>query len=164
MRKTLIAMFISLAALALTACGGGDDENTSENKEQTDEAVKSEQVINMTQDDMLKKMKELDYAGIDLDVLYSEKEFEGQIKEDDGLIEAEFYDPVNGMDERGAAAFDALFPIFQDMKIDKDMTDEDAVATALESFDIPDDFLKAELTVIFQDGTEKIFEVKKNEM
>lgn len=164
MKKVRATMLLSLAVLALSACGG-DDENTSENQEQANENVNSQEVVNMSNDDMLEKMDELDYSVVDFDVLYSDSEFEGEIQEEDGLVEAEFYDPISSnTDERGAAAFDAMFPIVSDMEITQDMADENAVSTAIESFDLPDNFLKAELQVTFQDGTEQTFEVIKNEM
>lgn len=164
MKKVLTVSLIFLASTVLAACNG-DDENTNESQQRSEENVKSEEVINLTNDDMLEKMDELDYSVLDFDVLYADSEFEGEIEEEDGLVEAEFYDPISsGTKERGATAFDAMFPIVKELNIAKDMTDENAVAEALDSFDLPNDFLKAVLTVTFEDGTEKVFEVNNNEM
>src|SRR5690625_1885581 len=99
---------------------------------------------------------------LDLDVLYADTEFEGKIKNEDNVIESEFFDPFNGENERGSAAFQAIFPIVEDLVLDAGMTDEEAITTSVEAFNIPDHFLKAELQVIFNDGTEKNYEIMRD--
>lgn len=157
-----LVLFLLISAMVMTACGG-EDENSKENSNQSNVDVESQEAMS-TMNDMVKKMEELDYTSIDFDVIYDDKEFEGEIEKDDNLVESEFYDPFNSVNERGPAAFDAMFPIVKDLKLGQDMTDEEAIAISVEAFSIPDDFLKAELQVTFKDGTEKTYEVKMNEM
>lgn len=148
--------------MVITACGG-EDGNSSENSNHSNTDVESQETMS-TMNDMVDKMEELEYTSIDFDVLYDGNEFEGEIENNDGLVESEFYDPFNNVDERGSAAFDAMFPILKDLELDQDMADEEAVATCIEAFSLPDGYLKAELQVTFKDGTEKVYEVAMNEL
>ncbi|MFD1040492.1 YusW family protein [Virgibacillus byunsanensis] len=160
MKKIVLFAVFLMSAMVIAACNGEEDDS-SENKSNPD--VESQEAMS-TMNDMVKDMEELDYSSIDFDVLYDDTEFEGEIHNDDGLVESEYYNPFNDTTERGPAAFDIMFPIVKELKLDPDMTDEEAVATSIETFNLPEDFLKAELQVTFKDGTEKVYEVKMNEM
>ncbi|MBP1950893.1 YusW family protein [Virgibacillus litoralis] len=162
MKKLLLLAVLLLPAMIITACGD-EDQNSKEKSNQSDEDVKSQEAMS-TMNDMVKRMEELDYTSIDFDVIYDDQEFEGEIEKDDNLVESEFYDPFNSVDERGADAFDAIYPIVKDLELKQDMTDEEAIATSLKAFSIPDNFLKAVLQVTFKDGTDKVYEIKMNEM
>ncbi|SDQ79821.1 YusW-like protein [Virgibacillus subterraneus] len=162
MKKLVLLTILLVSAMVMTACGG-EDENSKENSNQSNEDVKSQEAMS-TMNDMVKRMEELDYTSIDFDVIYDDQEFEGEIEKDNNLVESEFYDPFNSVDERGADAFDAIFPIVKDLELKQDMTDEEAIATSLKAFSIPDNFLKAVLQVTFKDGTDKVYEIKMNEM
>ncbi|WP_047982386.1 YusW family protein [Ornithinibacillus contaminans] len=159
MRKIELTFLLLLTAFMITACGDADD-STANLPTDTD----SESQPAMNADDLVERMQELDYTVIDFDVLYADSEFEGEIASDGGLIEAELYDPTNDMNARGRAAFDAMFPFAKSLEVHYDMTDTEAIAASLETFNLPDNYLKAVLEVEFKDGMTKTFEVKNHEM
>ncbi|MFA1819518.1 YusW family protein [Virgibacillus oceani] len=162
MKKILLLTVMLTSPMVFTACGG-EDESPVDDDTNPNEDMESQEALS-TMNDMVNQMEELDYTMLDFDVYYADTEFEGKIKKDDNIIESEFYDPFNGEEERrGGAAFHALFPIVQDIQLDEEMTDEEAITISLEAFDIPDNFLRAQLQVIFNDGTERTFEVMEDE-
>lgn len=160
MKKVLLFTVVLTSSIAFTACDGEDESPVDDTNPNED--AESQEALS-TMNDMVNQMEQLDYTMIDFDVLYADTEFEGKLKEEDHVIEAEFFDPFNGENEqRGQAAFQTLFPILENLKLDAGMTDEEAITTALEAFNIPDHFLKAELAVVFHDGTEKSYEIMRD--
>ncbi|MFD2044682.1 YusW family protein [Ornithinibacillus salinisoli] len=157
MKKLLISTVVLTSVLTMAACAADDEGNSSEDQHNQD--VESQPVISQT--DMGDKMSELSYTVYDFDVLYEESEFEGEIENDEGLIEAEFYNPFSDITARGSDAFEAIFPVLQELELNPDMDDEEAITESLAAFDLPDNYLKAQLEVVFSDGTEKTYEIKK---
>ncbi|MEN2767642.1 YusW family protein [Ornithinibacillus xuwenensis] len=157
MKKLVLTSLFVTMVFIVTACG--DDENSSH-----DQSTTSENQPAMSIEDVVEKMDALDYSVVDFDVLYADTEFEGEIEHDAGLVEAEFYYPLEEVDARGKEAFDAIFPFVQKLDVHYDMTDEEAIKASLEVFNLPENFLKAELEVKFKDGTQKTFIVNNNEM
>ncbi|WP_164670994.1 YusW family protein [Virgibacillus doumboii] len=158
MKKLIMFTVIFASVFMITACGN-DDENSKQNSDQQQSDMESQPVMNQT--DMGDKMNQLDYTVYDFDVLYDGTEFEGEIANEEGLIEAEFYNPFVDVTARGSDAFKEMFPVLQELELNPDMTDEEAVAESIAAFDLPEDFLKAELQVTFSDGVEKTYEVKQ---
>lgn len=158
--KKLLTLFavIFTSAFIITACGN-DDENSKVNPDQSKSDMASQPVMNQT--DMGDKMDQLNYTVYDFDVLYNGSEFEGEIANDDGLIEAEFYNPFVDVTARGSDAFEKMFPVLQELELNENMTDKEAIAESIAAFDLPEDFLKAELTVTFESGVEKEYEIKQ---
>ncbi|SET53496.1 YusW-like protein [Salinibacillus kushneri] len=161
MKKGILLVTLVFSALTITACGG-EDENSRDDTTPSNQDIESQEVMSMN--DMESQMDELEYTAVDFDVLYEDTEFEGEIENDDGLIEAEFYDTNKKLEERGAPAFDTMFPLIKNLEVTEEMTDEEAIQRAIKIFELSEDFLKAELTVVFSDGNEKVFEVKNNEV
>ncbi|WP_196493728.1 YusW family protein [Ornithinibacillus caprae] len=162
MKKLVMSAIFLAAIFMISACAAdneNEDENTSEHTENHSQDVESQPA--MSQTDLVDKMSELDYVVYDFDVIYEETEFEGEIEDDDGIIEAEFYNPFEDVQSRGSEAFEAMFPILLELELNPDMSDEEAISTSLEAFNLPEDFLKATLEVVFTDGTEVDYVVKR---
>ncbi|MFD1851529.1 YusW family protein [Oceanobacillus bengalensis] len=162
MKKRILTAVFIMVAFFMTACGNDDNEDASK-KLNENKTVESKEVLS-PMDDMKNKLEQLNYSTVDFEVLYFDSEFEGEIREEDGLVEAEFYDPFNSIDARGPDAFDAMFPIVHDLEINPDMKDDEAISSSINSFNIPKEFLKAELQITFSDGTEKTFKITNNEL
>lgn len=160
MKKLVLLAIFLISVLMITACANKDKIGTEEPNDSTTD-IESQETLSVVED-VAKMVDELDFTRIDFDVHYEEAEFEGQIKNGDLIVESEFYDPFNGFDERGRAAIEAILPFLKNLDLNKDMTDEDAIAEAIRVFNIPDDFLKAELDLTFKDGTEKLFIISNN--
>ncbi|SET57269.1 YusW-like protein [Oceanobacillus limi] len=157
MKELFHSVVLFLTCFVLVACAADNEDSTKDPQELTE--IESQEVMNRM--DMEGIMEQLDYRAYDFDVLYEDSEFEGEIEDDDGLIEAEFYHPFDDVNVRGSDAVDAIFPVLQKLELTPEMTDEEAVEASIAAFHLPENYLKASLEVVFNDGTEKEYEIKK---
>ena len=117
------------------------------------------------QDEMKSKMAKLDFSEIDLEVSYREqKEYEAEINHDSsGFVGGEVDDDINNEHLRGRAAFDSIYQKAKNLTISKDTNKKDAIDQTLKLFDLPADYIKFELEIIFNDGTKlKYMDLKRD--
>lgn len=184
MKRSLQLLVVILFSIFLAACGNQADNNdTSSNNDNADTGNQaqdeadnendaddeSDDAANDTQADsdeeMIDKMKELDYAEIEVEIDYGkDNEYEAEIEQDKDKneIEAELEDEVKeNIDIKGKEAFDKIYPNVKKLTIDQNTSKEDAIDQVLEAFDLDSNYEEFELEITFQDDTELEFEDKK---
>ncbi len=181
MKRFLYLLATLLLAGALTACGtsnnddntNGDqaEENTADNNDQADNTDDTEDDATndetdcadaSSNDDMKKMMDELDYDEIEIEIDYGkDKEYEAEIEQDNGQIEADLEDELNGVDENGIDAFNKIYPNVKKLTIDRNTSKEDAIEQVLDAFDLDPDYKKFEVEITLKDGNKVEFEDKK---
>ncbi|GHI00080.1 YusW family protein [Neobacillus kokaensis] len=162
----ILLIFLSVFCIALlTACGGRTtetDNNTDRNNIAQNDIVKTTNRNNSNhlqnthdQYKMKSQMEKLDFSEIDLEVSYAEqKEYEAEINHDNsGFIGGEVDDDLNNKQLRGKAAFDSIYPKVEKLTFSKGTNKKDAIDQILQSFDLPANYTKFELEIIFNDGT-----------
>lgn len=182
-------MFISVTALSfvLVACGSNANDNgdnqvseesnqgtvngmsgqndlsvTNEADKNTDSAT--EQNVNTSnQDDMQKKMDEIEYADFGLSVDYvRHQEYEAELeKNSDNSVEAEIEDTLNNVKKKGSDAFNELFPLVKQLTITQQTSKADAIQEVMSVFNLPTGYEEFELEIRFKDGTKIEFEDRK---
>ncbi|QFF98052.1 hypothetical protein PB01_04035 [Psychrobacillus glaciei] len=177
MRKTTSLAGTMLAtALLLGACGSNPNadnngtENTSTttdsgmtNGTDTSDSTTTGSGSSVTLGDdgtsMKQNMDELDYAEFELEVDYGKnKEYELEIEQDNGIVEAKLEDELNNVNLKGQEAFDEIYPRLKKLTISKDTSKEDAIQQALDVFDLEKDYVKFDMEITFQDNTKASFE------
>lgn len=177
MKRMILFLGMLVLSLVLVACGGNDDaDNQSDNMGEDNTAEESEQEADDStveddtesdndtadSDDMKSKMDELDYVDFELEVDYSQdKEYEAEIEQKNGNVKADLEDEINGEDLNGQEAFDKVYPLVEQLTIDKDTEKEDAISEVLDVFELEDNYTKFELEITFSDGVKMEFEDRK---
>lgn|SRR5690625_224651 len=177
MKRMILFLGMLVLSLVLVACGGNDDaDNQSDNMGEDNTAEESEQEADDSaveddtesdsdtadSDDMNEKMDELDYVDFELEVDYGQdKEYEAEIEQKNGNVKADLEDEINGEDLNGQEAFDKVYPLVEQLTIDKDTEKEDAISEVLDVFDLEDNYTKFELEITFSDGVKMEFEDRK---
>lgn len=177
MKRMILFLGMLVLSLVLVACGGNDDaDNQSDNMGEDNTAEESEQEADDSaveddtesdsdtadSDDMKSKMDELDYVDFELEVDYGQdKEYEAEIEQKNGNVKADLEDEINGEDLNGQEAFDKVYPLVEQLTIDKDTEKEDAISEVLDVFDLEDNYTKFELEITFSDGVKMEFEDRK---
>ena len=175
-------IFISITALSfvLAACGNnandkeqvtdkpvtqGASNGTTDNQ---DTATTNETNTNVgantsTQDDMQKKMDEIDYTDFSLSVDYANhQEYEAELEENShNSVEAEIDDTINNVKKKGPDAFNELYPIVKQLTITQQTSKADVLQEVMEAFNLPADYQEFELEIRFKDGTKIEFEDRK---
>lgn len=164
--KRILFIFLSVFCIALlTACGdqtNETDNNTNQKNIAQNNIGKTTNVnysnhLQNTQDqyEMKSQLEKLDFSEIDLEVSYGEqKEYEAEINHDNsGFIGGEVDDDINNEHLSGKAAFDSIYSKVKQLTISKDMNKKDTIHQILNSFDLPADYNRFELEIIFHDGT-----------
>lgn len=183
MKRIIMLTGLFIVALTLVACGNTNDQDTgvADNEDQaeadnadenTDDDQADDEATDMDNDDdngatdhdsdndeMKQRMDELDYAEIEIEVDYGKnKEYEAEIEQDNGVVEADLEDELNGDDLNGKEAFDKIYPNVDKLTIDQDTDKEEAIQQTLDAFDLDSDYNQFEIEITFQDGTKLEFE------
>lgn len=179
MKRLMLFFSLLMLSMVLAACGGDnnndtpsgdrpdDDTTTEENQEaetddQKGDQSQGDQEENVDSDDMKQKMDELDYTDFELEVDYGkDQEYEAEIEQENEGIKADLEDEINGEDLNGQEAFDKIYPLVEQLTIDKETPKEDAIAEILDVFDLEDDYEKFEVEITFSDGVKVEFEDRK---
>ncbi|MBM7599736.1 hypothetical protein JOC34_002104 [Virgibacillus halotolerans] len=184
MKRILLLASMFIVAITLVACGdtnnnddtSGDqdtgmennedqdndaDENADDNQADNGDTATDNAADNNDNDDMKQKMDELDYTDFELEVDYGKnKEYEAEIEQDNGKVEADLEDELNGDDVNGQEAFDKIYPNVKKLTIDQNTEKADAIQQTLDAFDLDSDYVKFEVEITFKDGTKVEFEDK----
>lgn len=174
MKKWLTLLIIAMFTVVLGACGNDDkddQDNTNNTEKQEasdtgtthkDENDKKETNKNEDNSDMKKEMDELDYSDFELEVSYgNDQEYEAEIEQKSGKIQADLEDEINGMDVNGQEAFDNIYPKVKKLNVDRDTEKTEVIKQVLEAFELEDDYQKFEVEFKFKDGTKLSFEDRK---
>ncbi len=115
------------------------------------------------QNDMQKKMDELDYADFDLDIEYADhKDYEAELeKNSNNTVEAKIEDSLNNVKKKGSEAFDELYPLVKQLTINQQTSKEDAIKEVLDVFGLPADYTEFDMEIKFKDGTKIEFDDRK---
>ncbi|AXI08072.1 hypothetical protein CV093_03520 [Oceanobacillus sp. 143] len=163
--KQILFNSLSVFCIALlSACGGQTNEtdNTDQKNVTLNDNGETTNTNNLNplhnthdQYKMKSQMEKLDFSEIDLEVTYEEqKEYEAEINYDNsGFIGGEVDDDINNEHLRGKAAFDSIYQKAKNLTISKDTNKRDVIDQVLKSFDLPADYIKFDLEIIFNDGT-----------
>lgn len=185
MKKKYRLMFVMTLVLVLAACGNNAkdvnegkviekpvaEDNVNPTQNGTDTTGESanpnntgnEPANEVNQDEMLKKMDELDYVDFDLSVEYADqREYEAEIeKNSNNSIEAKIEDDLNNINKVGSDAFNELYPLVKKLTITGETSKEDAIKEILATFNLPADYQEFDLDIKFKDGPKLEFEDKK---
>lgn len=189
MKKIIVFSFVMALSFVLAACGGKANDNqvidkpvTEENNqdaandasEQTDSSITDgadnnaaattgQNANTSSQDDMQKKMAEIDYADFGLSVDYaSHQEYEAELeKHSNNLVEAEIDDTLTNVKKKGSDAFNELYPLVKQLTITQQTSKADALQEVMKVFNLPSDYKEFELEIRFTDGTKIEFEDRK---
>ena len=183
-----IYMFIALMALSLVvvACGTSNNEETpvtnepnveENNPNGTDNASEMDgtngndgTAMNANQgeavadqNEMQKKMDELDYADFELSAEYTDnKEYEAELeKNSNNTVEAKIEDTLTNVEKTGSDAFNELFPLVKQLTITQQTSKEDAIKEVLDVFGLPADYTEFDMEIRFKDGTKIEFDDRK---
>ncbi|WP_432353509.1 YusW family protein [Sporosarcina sp. A2] len=111
---------------------------------------------------MKEKMDKLAYDEVELEVDYGkDKEYEIEIEQDNGKVEATVEDELSNTDLKGREAFDEIYPKLEKMDITETTTKEQAIQQALDAFDLKDDYTKFDIEITMPDGQKVEFSDKK---
>ncbi|QTD40916.1 YusW family protein [Sporosarcina sp. Te-1] len=176
-----IAGIVLTVALLLGACGGNTNKNGNQNgTTQTDNQTTNTETATDTNGNntatengtatstgndsaaMKQKLDEIDYAEFDLSVDYGkDQEYEIEIDQENGMVEAKVEDELNNQLLHGQEAFDDIYPKLQQLTITKDTKLEDAIQQVLTTFNLKDNYKEFDLEIKFHDNTKIDFEDKK---
>jgi len=137
--------------------------NTTGTDSDSGTPVKSQAADGTGQNEMRKKMQELDYTEFELEVEYNnDEEYEAQLehKSDDSVV-ASYEDDMNGVRKEGIEAFNDLYPLVEQLKLTPSSNQEEEIKKVLSTFSLPDDYTDFSLELRFSDGTKHEFEVKQ---
>ncbi len=114
-------------------------------------------------DDMNAKMKEIDFAEIEVEVKYGhDDEYEAEIeKSATGDYKAEIDDDLNNIHLKGKEAFDQLYPMIQKISVNEDASKDEAIHEILNAFDLDTDYREIEIEITFHDGKKMEYEDKR---
>lgn len=178
MKRLLLFLSAFVLSITLMACGSANDDNQAGNmndegmtegtEQNTDDSNTSDEGTGTNDaettdsDDMKAKMDDLDYTDFELEVEYDpDQEYEAEIEQKNGNVKADLEDEINGEDLSGQEAFDKIYPLVEQLTIDKDTEKEKAIAEILDVFNLEDDYKKFELEITFSDGVKMEFEDRK---
>jgi len=164
--KQILFIFLSVFCISsLTACGeqtnetdnNTDQKNVTQNYNGKITHISNSNPLQKTHEqyEMQSQMAKLDFSEIDLEISYGEqKEYEAEINHDNsGLIGGKVDDDINNEQLSGKVAFDNIYPKVEKLIISKDTNKKNAIDQILKSFDLPADYNKFELEIVFNDGT-----------
>ncbi|MEI3611842.1 YusW family protein [Pseudogracilibacillus sp. SO30301A] len=112
---------------------------------------------------MREKMAELNFSEIDIDVEYQGgKEFEAEIDQDrNEPILAKVEDDLNNVYLRGREAFDHIFERANKLDVTSNSTKQQIIDQVLNAFDLPNDYIKIDVEIEFDDGKKVDIEDRK---
>lgn len=182
MKKIYIFLLVLAVSLTLAACGNtkkeeqqvieapvneGNMQEKVDTKNEPDEStspnVNGNETITVNQEDMQKKMDELNYLDFELEVEYANyQEYEAELeRESDISIKSKIEDSVNNVKVNGSDAFNELYPLVKQLTITQQTTKDEAIQGVLATFNLPDDYQKFEMDIKLKDGTSLEFEDRK---
>lgn len=180
MKKTMVTFLSFMLIGILAACGTDDNDDTSVN-EQSETPAEQEDTSG-TEDDMAEtedendpntnedstqaaddkneKMKQLEFAEIDLEVEYADnKDYDAEIeKRSSGEYKSELEDELNNQYLKGDEAFNHIYPIVEKLNINPDSTKDEVIKEILQAFELEENYREFEVEIIFHDGTKVEFE------
>src|SRR5699024_1069615 len=103
------------------------------------------------------------FTELELEVSYeNDKEYEADIdRKEGGHYKVELEDELNGVDLKGMEAFEELYPIIENLSIEKNAHQDDVIEHTLNVFGLDDNYRKFELEIQFNDGMEAEYKDKK---
>ncbi|WP_191992037.1 YusW family protein [Bacillus aerolatus] len=139
-------------------------ENKSVNSSESNVNDSNQNIDASSQENMRKKINELNYTDFELKVEYNEqKEYEVELEQHkhDQSVTAEIEDSLNGVNKRGVDAFNDIYPKVKQLTINQQTSKNDAIKEVLNVFGLSPDYAEFELDLTFKDGTKIELEDKK---
>lgn len=181
MSRIILLLFSSVLFLGIIGCSMNEDDSpppvedepTVETDEGTDDTTSEDDTSNddttsednTSKDEAAEEDSDADahnYIDFELDVDYGEnKEYDAEYELENGNVDAEIEDDLNNVKLEGDEAFDKLEPMLKELNIEQNTSKEDAIKDTLTVFDLPDDYIKFDLEITFEDGTKVEFEERK---
>lgn len=177
MRKsTTIAGSVLATALLLGACGNNDttpkndtttdvtDDSANNTSSDTGNSTDTNNTAVSDSDHayMKEQMDKLTYDEFELEVEYeNNKEYDIEIEQDQGKVEATVDDELTNTSLMGKEAFDEIYPKLEKLEITETTTKEQAIQQALDAFGLKNDYVKFDVKVSMPDGKKIEYEDKK---
>ncbi|CAM4297611.1 hypothetical protein BAMA_07535 [Bacillus manliponensis] len=163
--KILFSILLSLMLVpVITGCNNTatDTNDNNGDKKVTEDTTKDnvdDKTTNRGED------LKLNFNNFDLGVDYQDaaKDYEAeyQAKTDTEAMEAKIQDPkANGV-LTGDEAMNKVQPLLEQLKFDKNTTDQEVIDEVINVFQLDKDYQKFDLEVVFTDGTKKEYKVQK---
>lgn len=163
MKKLSILLISSFLLLSVVGCSDNDegpnpsinDEPAVENELQEEESSSDKNTTSEETTEESSESDALNFKDFELEVDYAQnKEYEAEYELDNGNIETEIEDDLNDVNLKGEEALKELEPLLQKLNIAHDTPKEKVIKEALDIFDLPEDYIKFELEITFDDDTE----------
>ena len=140
-----------------------DKHGTLENTKHLTTAIVDYKTMQNDDEYMREKMAELNFSEIEIDVEYQGgKEFEAEIDQDrNEPILAEVEDDLNNVYLRGREAFDHIFEKAKKLDLTSNSSKQEVIDQVLNAFDLPNDYIKIEVEIDFDDGKKLNVEDRK---
>jgi len=183
MKKYTMFLTLSLLLLFATACNDQMDESPTEEGEDMlesttndvqDDVVEDETVIDEEATDdtteardddqyMRKKLQEVNFQEIEIELDYADgKEFEAEIDyHETKPVEAKVENELNNELLTGKEAFDFIFDRISEIDFSSDRSNTDIINDIIKVFDLPEDYVKIEIEIEYDDGTEREIKERK---
>lgn len=163
--KILFSILLSLMLVPVIAGCNNTATDTNDNngdKTATEDTTKDnvdEKVDNRGEDFKLS----FNYFDLAIDYQDTAKNYESayQAKTDTEAMEAKVTDPKANGTVTGDEAMDKLKPLLEQLKFDKDTSDQEVIDQVIDVFQLDKDYQKFNLEVIFTDGTKKEYKAEK---
>ena len=137
-------------------------EESSDTEESTDSSSDASGDATSDQEYMNEQMDKLAYDEFELEVDYGKnQEYEIEIEQDNGMVEATLEDELSNQSLRGREAFDDIYPKLEKMDITETTSKDEAITQALDAFNLKDDYVTFELEMTMPDGQKMNFEDTK---
>ncbi len=169
MKKIILLIFSSILLLGFVGCSS-NEENSKEPVE-NDTVVETEENTNDDSDTESKNedsnedsssSDSLNFTDFELEVDYDKNiEYEAEYELNNGSIEAKIEDDLNNVKLKDEEAFNKLKPILEELNIEQDTPKEDVINEVLTAFELPDDYIKFDLEITFENNTKVEFNDEK---
>lgn len=174
-------LFITILCLSFVACANTsddderietgeqlsvDDDTTEQNVTMNDEEHPTPTAtpeIDEEQKAMADTLASCYFTEISIDVDYEKDiDFEAEIDNDDGIIEAKVEDDLTDKRIYGKEAFDYIFERINALELTSDTASDDVITQITEALEINNDYREISIEIKYQDGTRREFEKKRN--
>lgn len=140
------SFILLISVLVLGACG----------KKSNDDGTKDEPVLTTemeTEGGSFEYGDGYGFTHFDLEIDISEEDAIDAYYDVNEQAEADYQNKLNEIDLEGVKAMDKLDILFKEIRLKKETSEENAINSILEFYEI-DDYSKFELRVVFDEGTE----------
>lgn len=168
--KRIIMMCSFVLVIYMAGCANKNTEGVNEDGQEVMNQADNEQLVETPaqqgqsdQEYFQSQMDKLTFNEFEVEVKYAnDKEYEAEIdKKSNGMYKAEVEDELNNRYLQDREAFDDIYSKIQTLDITSNSTQDDVIEQVLKAFGLPNDYIKFEIEIHFDDGKKLEFEHRK---